>query len=280
LEPWRIVLPGTTADVSEVMSIVNKASCPFGIRSGGHAVYANANSVSEGLTIDLGYLNATTYQPGSSHASIQPGARWGAVYDVLAKDGVAVVGGRVTGVGVSGLILGGGNSFHSGRYGFSCDTIQAYEVVLANGTIVTATADSHVDLFRGLCGGSGNLGIVTRFDMMTVKLNGGKERPHIWGGTGSWAYDNMQLVDELVSFTNRADEDDGCSVFCGWLWVNARVELPYSSACALQHVDDRANASLFDGLRLTPGSLGNTYRHAPLSEFTEEISGLVQHQRQ
>lgn len=280
LEPWCLVLPESTEDVSRLMTTISTKGCPFGIRSGGHAVYANANSVSNGITIDMGYMNTTTYNAETDIASVEPGARWGAVYDTLANYGVAVVGGRVTSVGVGGLILGGGNSFHSGKHGFACNTVQAYELVLGNGTVISVSKDTHPDLFRGLCGGSGNLGIVTRFDMAAVHLNGGKERPHIWGGGGNWAYENMDLIDRMVDIANDAEEDPGSSVFCGWTWVKAAGDQPFGSACLIHQVDGQDSPPLLRPLMDTPGLTSNTWRSAPISNFTDEVSGFVQHHKE
>ncbi|KAH8168515.1 FAD binding domain-containing protein [Sarocladium implicatum] len=228
----------------------------------------------------MGYMNSTTYDGETNIARVGPGARWGAVYDTLAKDGIAVVGGRVTSVGVAGLILGGGNSFHSGKHGFACNNVQAYELVLGNGTVISVTEHKHPDLFRGLCGGSGNLGIATRFDMKTVPLKGGKERPYIWGGGGIWPYENTDLIDRMVDIAYRAEEDPGSSVFCGWTWVQSTPETPFSSACLLHQVDDEENPPLLKSLMDTPGSLGNTWRSAPISNFTDEVGAFVQHHKQ
>lgn len=280
LEPWCLVLPETTSDVSVLIGVINEESCPFGIRSGGHAVYANGNSVQDGVTIDMGYMNKTVYDSDTNMATIEPGARWGSVYETLARDGVAVVGGRVTSVGVAGLILGGGNSLHSGKHGFACDTVQTYEVVLANGTVVQAAQDSHPALFRSLCGGSGNFGIVTKFEMKAVPLTGGKEKPHIWGGASSRPYDKLEVIDELVDFTLRAEENIACSAICAWVWAPTQNALALSNACVLHNVDDEEDAPIFKGLIEAPGSLGNTYRSAPMVSFTAEIGRLAQHQKE
>jgi hypothetical protein len=76
----------------------------------------------------------------------------------------------VTGVGVGGFTLGGGYSWLSNQYGqvvsdngieaiiliitctnsLTIDTITAFEVVLPNGTITTATETQNPDLFFGL----------------------------------------------------------------------------------------------------------------------------------
>jgi FAD/FMN-containing dehydrogenase len=57
----------------------------------------------------------------------------------------------------------GGLSFYTPQYGPVCSNILSYEIVLASGAIVTASASTNPDLWRALKGGSNNFGIVTRF---------------------------------------------------------------------------------------------------------------------
>jgi FAD/FMN-containing dehydrogenase len=122
---------------------------------------------------NLSLMTDVTYDAQSNLASIQPGSRWGGVYEKLLKHSVRVTGGRDGNV-VGGFLTGGGNSYYTGLYGFACDNIANFEVVLANGDIVNANAKSHSDLWIALRGGSGNFGIVTRFDMYTAQ--------DLWGG--------------------------------------------------------------------------------------------------
>jgi FAD/FMN-containing dehydrogenase len=84
---------------------------------------------------------------------------------VAEAHGLGITGGRVSTVGVAGLTLGGGASFHSGRRGFACDDMLNYEVVLADGSVVNANKDENPRLWKALKGGGSNFGIVTRFDM-------------------------------------------------------------------------------------------------------------------
>ncbi|KAJ7229968.1 hypothetical protein GGX14DRAFT_553471 [Mycena pura] len=71
---------------------------------------------------------------------------------------------------MSSFLHGGGISFLSLEHGFGFDNVVAYEVVLADGTIVVATTHSHPDLYWAIKYGSTNFGIVTRFDMTTFPL--------------------------------------------------------------------------------------------------------------
>lgn len=53
-EPWCMVLPESTADVSKIAKIISKKQCPFGIRSGAHSAFQGSNGVKNGITIDFG----------------------------------------------------------------------------------------------------------------------------------------------------------------------------------------------------------------------------------
>lgn len=101
---------------------------------------------------------------------------WSDVYAYLGKFGLAAAGGRLGPVGVPGLILAGGVNFYGNQVGFACDTVVNYEVVLADGTVAQANKTSNQDLFWALKGGSSNFGIVTRFDMETIRS------PKVWAG--------------------------------------------------------------------------------------------------
>ena len=56
-------------------------------------------------------FNKITYSRASSTAEIGAGLIWDDVYAQLERFGVNVVGGRVSGVGVAGFTLGGGEFF-------------------------------------------------------------------------------------------------------------------------------------------------------------------------
>lgn len=96
-----------------IMKIINRNECPFGMRSGGHGAFEGSNSIKDGVTIDLGYMNSTQYDQRRELARIQPGATWGSAFTALAPYNVVAVGGRATPVGVGGFTTGGGYSFHT-----------------------------------------------------------------------------------------------------------------------------------------------------------------------
>ncbi|EHA19834.1 hypothetical protein ASPNIDRAFT_123216, partial [Aspergillus niger ATCC 1015] len=151
-----------------------KAGCQFAIRSGGHNSFGGASNIHNGVTIDLRALNTIQVQEAPTENDedesaqnkeaqhtvfVGAGATWGEVYALLDPLGLSVAGGRAAQVGVGGLTLGGGISYFSPRYGWTCDNLVGAEVVLANGTIVYLDEGQHSDWLAALRGGGANFGV-------------------------------------------------------------------------------------------------------------------------
>ncbi|KAG6353411.1 hypothetical protein INS49_005592 [Diaporthe citri] len=149
--------------------------------------------------VSLSRLNAREFKQGQEIASIGPGQVWRDVYHWLAQYGLAVNGGRYPTVGVGGYLVGGGISCFSSTHGWGCDTVIAYEVVLADGSIVEATADGeYADLFWALRGGHNNFGTVTRFDLETFAMTSAYFGGTIWDGNNASA--QTQFFSALDSY--------------------------------------------------------------------------------
>ncbi|KAK4652802.1 hypothetical protein QC762_512650 [Podospora pseudocomata] len=197
-QPDCIVQPASAADVSTAVTILaaNSANpaCRFAVRSGGHMFHAQASNIAGGVTLDLRDLNEITLVNGNADVRLGVGLTWGEVYAQLDPLGLTVAGGRIASVGVGGYIVGGGLSFLSPKVGFAADTVSKYEVVLANGTLIEATATQNSDLLRALRGGGNNLGIVTRVTMKT------HTQGLMWGGT--MMHPTTTLHNHLLAFVD------------------------------------------------------------------------------
>jgi FAD/FMN-containing dehydrogenase len=126
--PGCRVIPTNAEQVANVVKVLGARSCPFSIRSGGHSNIAGASNIENGVSLDLRDLNRVEVSEDKETAAVGPGARWGDVYAQLDTKGLAVVGGRVSDVGVGGLLLGGGMSYFSNRYGWAADNVRNFEV--------------------------------------------------------------------------------------------------------------------------------------------------------
>jgi FAD/FMN-containing dehydrogenase len=146
-------------DVSLALKTIKFLKIKFAIRSGGHSPNPGWSSIGEpGILIDLQRLNEMSVSADKKVATIGPGKKWGDVYEALDPYGLSVVGGRISQVGVGGLILGGGFFHFSSKYGLAADNVKNFELVLADGSIVNANAVSNNDLFWALKGGGPNFG--------------------------------------------------------------------------------------------------------------------------
>ena len=164
--PRCVALPKCTKDVSLVMSTLGKLQAPFTVKSGGHTAFVGGSNIDDGVTVDLVHLNELHVSDDRKTVSVGPGLRWVDVSRTLDPMNLAVLGGRDADVGISGLLLGGGFSFFSGRHGWAADNVKKFEIVLASGEVTYASPYENRNLYKALRGGGGcSFGIVTRFDL-------------------------------------------------------------------------------------------------------------------
>ena len=160
--PGLIARCWETADAVRVVKFSRANNLLVAIKSGGHNV-AGRSLCDDGIVIDLSAMNGVFVDPKLRTARVQAGALLGDVDRETHPHGFAVPTGVVSKTGIAGLTLGGGVGWLARKYGLTCDNVLSCEVVTAEGELVTANADTNVDLFWGLRGGVGNFGIVTSF---------------------------------------------------------------------------------------------------------------------
>ncbi len=161
IDPAAIALCTTPSDVQRCMSFARQHGVAVAARSGGHSY--GGYSLSTGLVIDLTGMAAISVSSGT--AQIGAGARLIDVYDTLGNAGVLLPGGSCPTVGIAGLTLGGGIGVFDRLFGLTCDNLRSVQMVLADGTLVTASPAEHPDLFWACQGGGGgNFGIATSFE--------------------------------------------------------------------------------------------------------------------
>ncbi|KAK9769878.1 putative FAD binding domain-containing protein [Seiridium cardinale] len=196
MNPTCVFRPESASDISESISLSRTTETDFAVRGGGHMGIQGSNNIDDGFLVVLSNLTVLELSDDQSTLTLGPGYKWGAVYEYLASYDLGAAGGRLSPVGVPGLLLAGGVNFYGNQHGWSADNVLSYEVVLANGTIVTASDSENTDLFWALKGGSSNFGIVTSFTLRTFAS------PGIWAGVYSVAEEHLDdLYAAIANFS-------------------------------------------------------------------------------
>jgi len=152
-------------DVADVIAAVNygrEAKLLIAIRGGGHNG-PGLSSVDDGLVIDMSGIKGVRVDPTARTAQVGAGATQGDLDHATHAFGLATPAGIISTTGIAGLTLSGGHGYLSRKYGLTIDNLIEADVVLADGSFVTASKEKTPDLFWALRGGGGNFGVVTSF---------------------------------------------------------------------------------------------------------------------
>ncbi len=169
-------------DVADVITAVDYARTNkvlTAIRGGGHNG-AGLGTCDGGLVIDLSAMKGVRVDPVARTVRVAAGCVWGDVDHATHPFGLAVPTGFISTTGVAGLTLGGGIGYLTRRFGLTIDNLLSADVVLADGSVVTADQETNSDLFWALCGGGGNFGVVTSFEFRAHPVRTVYAGPTFW----------------------------------------------------------------------------------------------------
>ena len=177
-------------DVADVIHSVNfgrENGLLVSVRGGGH----NAGGLGlcdDGLVIDLSGIKFVLVDPKEKTVRVGGGNLWGEVDHATHPFGLAVPAGIVSTTGVGGLTLGGGVGYLARKYGLTIDNLLEADMVLADGTFVTVSANQNSDLFWAIRGGGGNFGIVTSFKFRAHPVK------NVFGGPTLWPIEKTNEI--------------------------------------------------------------------------------------
>ncbi len=173
------------ADVIGAVTVAREHGATLAVRGGGHNG-GGLGTCDDGLVIDLSPMKGTRVDPVARTVRVAGGCTWGEVDHATHAFGLATPSGIISTTGVGGLTLGGGLGHLTRACGLAIDNLLEVDVVLADSSVVTASADQHPDLFWAVRGGGGNFGVVTSFLFKLHPIS------MVYGGPMLWDMDRAE----------------------------------------------------------------------------------------
>jgi FAD/FMN-containing dehydrogenase len=177
--PLLIARCANVADVIAAVNFARENNLLVAIRGGGHNG-PGLGTVDDGLVIDLSPMNGVRIDPVNRTARVEGGAKLGDLHHASQAFGLATPSGIISTTGVGGITLGGGIGHLTRQFGLANDNLLEADVVLADGSFVTASENENPDLFWALRGGGGNFGVVTSFLFRLHPLPNLTAGPMLW----------------------------------------------------------------------------------------------------
>ena len=200
--PAIIARCATTSDVVRGVNFARDNGFVLAVRGGGHNI-AGKSICDNGLVIDLSRMKAARVDPAGRRVTIEGGATLADLDAATQTYGLATPTGINSTTGIAGLTLGGGFGWLSRKFGMTVDNLQSAEVVTATGEVLHASATEHSDLFWALRGGSGNFGVVTRFEFRLHPVG-----PDLLSGLIVYPLSEAKpVLQQYREFTARAPEE-------------------------------------------------------------------------
>ena len=242
--PAVIVNAANTQDVVETVRFSREMEVDLAVQNTGHGIALPCNG---GILLRLREMKAIQVNAADGTATVEPGVVSGDLLQKAEPYGLAYPSGQVPNVGVIGYTLGGGIGWLARKVGAACHAVQSATVVLADGSLVTASASENPDLFWALRGGGGNFGVVTALTVKLVRIG------EVFGGM---AYYRMKDAAEVIRFYRQwtATLTDDTSTILRLMKLPPKPNLLLhllTETCAIGvcHADEGTAARLHDQLK-------------------------------
>jgi hypothetical protein len=169
--PWNVAVPVQPAaavfvanarDVAEAVQFAAAHGLTVAVQATGHGALPIGPTT---LLVHTGELGGCHVDAHNRTAYVGAGVRWQQVLEAATPYGLAPACGSAPGVGVVGFLTGGGIGPLVRSVGLSSDHVRGFELVTGTGEILWVTPQQHAELFWGLRGSKGTLGIVTAVEI-------------------------------------------------------------------------------------------------------------------
>ena len=160
--PDMIVRVKNDQDVMAAVGYAREQGLKVKAVGGGHS-YTNS-AIRDGLLVDFKDCHEVTIDPEARTAIASPDVCGNDLNGMLAEHGLFFPSGHCPDVGLGGYLLQGGFGWNSMTLGMACSSVEAIDVVTADGELIHADDTTNSDYMWAARGsGPGFFGIVTRF---------------------------------------------------------------------------------------------------------------------
>src|SRR6516225_9614486 len=158
--PALIVRCASQEDIVRAVQFASAHSLLTAVKGGGHSL-SGQSTCEGGLMIDLSGMRGIQVDRDKRVARVQPGVLLAALDGQCQEAGLVTPLGTAADTGIAGLTLGGGQGRLMRKLGLSCDNVESFALVTADGKVRTVSATENPDLYWALRGGGGNFGAVS-----------------------------------------------------------------------------------------------------------------------
>ncbi len=167
--PAVIVQADGDEDVVAAIALAQQRGLRVTVRSGGHS-WSGSHLRDDCLLIDLSSMTRVEVDAEAMTAVVEPGIRGSDLSRLLSEHDLFFPTGHCTGPGIGGFILQGGFGWNSRAIGPACMSLDAVDLVTADGELVRASATENEDLFWAARGaGPGFFAVAVRFHVRLAR---------------------------------------------------------------------------------------------------------------
>ncbi|HSP73198.1 MAG TPA: FAD-binding oxidoreductase [Gaiellaceae bacterium] len=209
--PAAVVYAESAADVSATVQAAVASGLRVAPQGTGHGAMA-LGELADTILLKTSRLRGVSIDPEARRGRAEAGVLWIEVVEEAVKHGLTALHGSSPDVGVVGYSLGGGIGWLARRYGLAVNGVTAVELVMADGRLVRADAETESDLFWAVRGGGGSFGVVTAIELELYPIEEvyagvlffpaerGPEVLHAWRTWTETVPDEVTSVGRYMSF--------------------------------------------------------------------------------
>jgi len=168
--PAAVCYPAFPDEVAEVLRAAAAAGLQVAAQGTGHGAPPLEGRLGDSVLLRTSAMTELEIDAERRTVRAGAGVLWGDLVDAAGRHGLASRHPSSPDVGVVGYTLGGGIGWYARKLGLQCNAVTAVELVLADGSLVRATADEDAELFWALRGGAAPLGVVTALEFELFPL--------------------------------------------------------------------------------------------------------------